>query len=145
MVEFARQAQYESVLVNLEQLTPSTREALEEGRAQFNQGRYFEAHEVWEQAWRREKGELRACLQGLIQLAAGYFKALTQRNANGAEKLLEMSLATLEPFPDVALGLALGALRERAASDLGLVRAWARGEGDALASSSPPALERTPP
>lgn len=122
-------------------LSPSTRATLEEGRAQFNQGHYFEAHEVWEQAWRREQGEPRAVLQGLIQVAAGYFKALVQRNANGAEKLLEMGLQTLEPYPDAALGLALGALRERARADLERVRPWARGVLSVPPSLAPPALE----
>ena len=36
----------------------------------FQEGRYFEAHEVLEEAWRKAEGEERCFLQGLILLAA---------------------------------------------------------------------------
>jgi predicted metal-dependent hydrolase len=46
-------------------------EGLEQGRAAFNRGEYFLAHELWEQVW-REVGEAdRIWVQGLIQIAAG--------------------------------------------------------------------------
>ena len=59
----------------------SFRERFEEGRALFNEGRFFEAHEKWEEAWLREKGSAKLLLQGLIQIAAGFHKA---RSGNGA-------------------------------------------------------------
>jgi predicted metal-dependent hydrolase len=47
-------------------------EQLEPGRAAFNRGEYFLAHELWEEVW-REVGdaEWRLHVQGLIQIAAG--------------------------------------------------------------------------
>ena len=47
-------------------------ERLEPGRAAFNRGEYFLAHELWEEVW-RELGdaEQRTFVQGLIQIAAG--------------------------------------------------------------------------
>ena len=60
---------------------PSLRERLEEGRALFNAGRFFEAHEKWEEAWLGEEGRTKLLLQGLIQIAAGFHKA---RSGNGS-------------------------------------------------------------
>ena len=34
-------------------------EAIERGRALFNDRRFFQAHEAWEEAWLHEEGELR--------------------------------------------------------------------------------------
>jgi hypothetical protein len=44
---------------------------LEQGRVAFNRGEYFEAHELWEDAWRELAGAERIFVQGLIQIAAG--------------------------------------------------------------------------
>src|SRR5438552_2172913 len=35
----------------------------------FNTGRYFQAHESWEDLWRETKGPLRLFYQGLVQAA----------------------------------------------------------------------------
>jgi len=54
----------------------------------FNDRFFFEAHEVLEEVWRREHGESRAFLQGLIQICAAYHH--TQNgNLIGAVTLLE--------------------------------------------------------
>ena len=70
---------------------------LERGRALFNAGRYFEAHEAWEEAWLAERGDARRLLQGLIQVAAGCHKA-GQGKAEGCARLLAAGLEKLEPL-----------------------------------------------
>ena len=70
---------------------------LERGRALFNAGRYFDAHEAWEEAWLAERGDARLLLQGLIQVAAGCHKA-GQGKAEGCAWLLEAGLEKLEPL-----------------------------------------------
>ncbi len=40
--------------------------------AYFNAGRYFEAHEDWEELWLEAEGAHRLWLQGLIQYAAAF-------------------------------------------------------------------------
>jgi predicted metal-dependent hydrolase len=40
---------------------------LEPGRVAFNRGEYFEAHELWEEAWQVLDGVERILVQGLIQ------------------------------------------------------------------------------
>ena len=77
---------------------------LEEGRALFNAGRFFEAHEAWEEAWRVETGPPRLLLQGLIQIAAGFLKA-GQGRAAGAVRLLESGVRKMDeagPPPELA-------------------------------------------
>ena len=40
-----------------------------EGIALFNQRRYFDAHEAWEEVWKRSTGNHKLFYQGLIQCA----------------------------------------------------------------------------
>src|SRR5690242_13048447 len=87
-------------------------QALEEGRRLYTAGRFFEAHEVWEEAWRAESGTLRQLLQGLIHVAAAYHKMAVQRHAFGTLKLLDHSLERLHAIPDGFAELELDRLRD---------------------------------
>jgi predicted metal-dependent hydrolase len=72
---------------------------LEEGIIFFNAGRYFEAHEAWEDMWREARGPLRFFYQGLVQAAVGLHH-LSRGNLNGASAQLQKSLSKLEQYPD---------------------------------------------
>jgi len=122
-------------------LRPETLRALEGGRALFNAGRYYEAHEAWEAAWLTEAGEVRLLLQGLIQVAAGYLKALDHRRPAGAARLLGAGLEKLSVLPQESLGLALGPFRERVAESLYEVRRWMAGERSGLEPGTAPPLD----
>ena len=76
------------------------------GIEQFNQGLYFECHETLEEIWLEDHGEDRLFYQGLIQVAAGYFK-WEQGVLIGALKLWRAGLEKLEPYPAVHLGVDL--------------------------------------
>lgn len=65
-----------------------------DGMDLFNAGKFFEAHEVWEELWRTASIEDRDYLQGLIQ-AAGHYVLLGKQNWSGAERLGEKALAKL--------------------------------------------------
>jgi predicted metal-dependent hydrolase len=65
----------------------------------FNAGRYFEAHEAWEDLWRESRGPLRFYYQGLVQAAVGLHH-LGRGNLNGATAQLQKSLAKLEQYPE---------------------------------------------
>jgi predicted metal-dependent hydrolase len=68
------------------------RERLEPGRAAFNRGEYFVAHELWEEVWREvDDAERRLYVQGLIQIAAGLHH-LQQHRARPAAGLLRKGL-----------------------------------------------------
>ena len=101
---------------------------VERGRALFNAGSFFEAHELWEDAWRDARGQARVLLQGLIQITAGFHKA-GQAKAGACARLLEAGLAKLE-HADVAGRLAAFAAQVRMA--LVRARAWERGDGEGL-------------
>lgn len=82
-------------------MKPGTVAALSAGRELFNQGQHFEAHEVWEVAWRTEEGEPRVLLQALILVAAGCHKARLDE-PRGAVKLLGSAALKLEALPELA-------------------------------------------
>lgn len=71
---------------------------LTEGINFFNAGRFFEAHERWEDLWRVTKGPLRFFHQGLVQAAVGLHH-LSRGNLNGARAQITKSLAKLEEYP----------------------------------------------
>lgn len=48
-------------------------ELFEQGRKAFNQERFFEAHELWEELWTPLTGLERRRLQGLIHFAVGLY------------------------------------------------------------------------
>jgi predicted metal-dependent hydrolase len=123
-------------------LQEQTRRAIQKGRELFNAARFWEAHEAWEAAWLVEDGDVRQMLQGLIQVAAGYYKALVQRRPRAAAKLLASGLAKLEPIPDSLAALRLEPLRRAVATPNDAVRAWERGEGGGVDPASVPRLER---
>ena len=97
---------------------PGFHEALGRGVALFNRQEFYEAHEVWEQVWVDEIGDERLMLQGLIQVAAGFYK-LQVGAPQGTVKLLEHGLKKLRVFLGASLGVDLeGFLPE--------VEAWQR-------------------
>jgi predicted metal-dependent hydrolase len=72
-------------------------EQLEPGRAAFNRGEYFLAHELWEEVWRAVgDADERRDLQGLIQIAAGLHH-LQQHRTAPAVGLLRKGLQKLSP------------------------------------------------
>jgi hypothetical protein len=101
---------------------------IERGRALFNAGSFFEAHELWEDAWRDARGEARVYLQGLIQITAGFHKA-GQARPGACARLLEAGLAKLEQA-DVAGALA--AFAAQVGTALERARAWERGDREGL-------------
>ena len=57
------------------------------------EGRFFEAHEELELAWKAAEGETKVLLQGLIQIAAGLHRLrLNPEKTDGATYLLDRGL-----------------------------------------------------
>ncbi len=112
---------------------------LERGRELFNAGRYFEAHEVWEDAWLAEKGETRRFLQGLIQITAGFHKGLRQGQPGGCVRLLEAGLSKIAAPAPAAFEIE-GFTRSVTAS-LEAAKRWERGELQGLVTTLLPRLE----
>jgi predicted metal-dependent hydrolase len=82
----------------------------------FNAGRFFEAHEAFEDLLDEvEEDDRWDLLVALIQVAVGYHK-WTSGHA-GAPRMLGLGLAKLAAFPDVAWGVDVGTLRSRVGED----------------------------
>jgi predicted metal-dependent hydrolase len=63
----------------------------------FNRGEFFEAHEVWEEAWTPERDPRRRFLQSLIHVAVGSYH-VTRGNPAGACRELRKALRKMEAF-----------------------------------------------
>ncbi len=76
---------------------PDPATALDRGIEEFNAGRYFQAHEIWEEGWHPAPEGERDFWQGIIQVAVG----LTHRqrgNGHGAVTLLERGAKRLRQY-----------------------------------------------
>jgi predicted metal-dependent hydrolase len=93
------------------QLTPDERALLERGVALFNDGYYFECHDVLEELWSGVRGPARDFFQGLIQVAVGYYH-LGNANREGATSMFSRALKRFERYPDGYFGFALANQRD---------------------------------
>jgi hypothetical protein len=79
-------------------------EALRRGIEHFNAGRYFQAHEAWEEAWHPAPEPERDFWQGITQVAVG----LTHRqrgNARGSATLLRRGAKKLKRYGEAHFGV----------------------------------------
>jgi len=81
-----------------------------EGILLFNEGKYFEAHEELEAAWRSESGKIRNLYQGILQAAVTYLH-ITRGNYQGAVKVYGRSMKWLKDWPDHCRGVDVAQLR----------------------------------
>ncbi len=86
-------------------------EKFRRGVADFNAGRFFEAHEVWEELWLAAPEPEKTFLQGLIQVAAA-FHHHGRGNARGRQSLLAAGIAKLAGCPDDFRGMTIARLRD---------------------------------
>lgn len=99
-------------------LSPADRERLfRDGIELFNGGRFFEAHEAWEEIWRSTAPEPRDLFQGLIQTAAALHQFLDLHRLEGPRRTLAKARRRLEPYLPEALGIDISDLLKQ-------VEAW---------------------
>ncbi len=72
-------------------------EGIRRGIELFNEGAYYEAHEVMEDAWRATPGDERVCYQGLIQVAVALWR-VTRGDAAIALTMCSRALPKLVLF-----------------------------------------------
>jgi uncharacterized protein len=75
-----------------------------EGIRLFNQGNFFEAHEVWEKIWKEIETEEKIFYQGMIQAAAALVH-VQRGNYRGAVSLYFKSRGKLDQLPAVWMGI----------------------------------------
>lgn len=81
-----------------------------EGILLFNEGRYFEAHEELEAAWREERGKVRELYQGILEAAVTYLH-IRRGNYPGAIKVYGRCMRWLRDWPEKCRGADVGQLR----------------------------------
>ena len=108
----------------------------EQGIDLFNQGRFFECHEAWEEIWKRSDGEAKLFYQGLIQAAVAILHA-QRGNLEGARSLHQKAREKLDPLADEHMGIALGEMRVALANFIEVVTA-----GVTNPLPAPPLLKR---
>ncbi|MGB8685258.1 MAG: DUF309 domain-containing protein [Candidatus Binatus sp.] len=108
----------------------------EQGIDLFNEGRFFECHEAWEEIWKRSDGAEKLFYQGLIQAAVAILHA-QRGNLEGARSLYEKASTKLAPIPHEHMGLAVGELREELCRFIDIATG-----ANATALPNPPRLRR---
>lgn len=83
------------------------------GAGLFDAGRFFDAHEVWEDAWHEATDpDERLFFQGMIQVAAAFHKLLVMGSPVSAVRLAERALAKLDRLEGAPHGLDLARFRD---------------------------------
>jgi uncharacterized protein len=123
---------------------PDFETTLRRGVELFNQERFFEAHEVWEVAWRAFPGDPAYFLHGLIQIAAGFVK-LQRGEPRGAALNLEKGRSKIERFAPSRHGLDVSSLLAETARWISLTWEMARSARTEYDATTLPRLRLGPP
>jgi predicted metal-dependent hydrolase len=107
--------------VNCDRCKDRPPDGLLEGIELFNEGEYFECHEVLEDIWRAEPDPIRALYQGILQIGVA-FHHLRRRNWRGAVKLLDAGTEKVGRFLPSCMGVDTETLKSRALQSLDLLR-----------------------
>ncbi|MDX1631837.1 MAG: DUF309 domain-containing protein [Thermoanaerobaculia bacterium] len=92
-------------------LTAEEREdLLFRGADDFNAGRFFEAHEAWEEIWRSTDPEPADLFRGLIQVAVGLYHYHERGKPAPARRVLARGLRRVEAYEQGTESLDLDAL-----------------------------------
>ena len=102
----------------------------EEGWSLYQARRFFDAHEVWERAWRRCGEPQRRFVQALILLTAACHLLFEKRRRGGGVANLRKAERALGEAPDDCLGEDVPALRGAVARLLGELEKEAVSEPD---------------
>ena len=81
------------------------------GLSLFNDKKFYDAHEYWEELWLEYYLEDKKFIQGLIQLTVAYYH-LSTGNMKGARSLLNKSLEKMKMFSPVNRGIDVDRLVE---------------------------------
>jgi uncharacterized protein len=77
---------------------------LRQGVEMYNQGLYYECHEVLEDTWRAETDEVRYLYQGILQIGVA-FHHLDNDNWRGAVGLLNGGIEKVSRYRPVCMGV----------------------------------------
>ena len=83
----------------------------QKGIKAFNDRKFYDAHEYWEELWLDYKLDDSKFIQGLIQLAVTYYH-LFNNNLNGAKSMIKKCLGKFENF-DKSWGIDVNELKNQ--------------------------------
>jgi uncharacterized protein len=83
------------------------------GIQEFNQGEYFEQHELLEQAWLAEPRAIREMYQGILQVGVAFLQ-IERNNWPGAVKMFRRGLPRLRTLPAICQGVHIAEFRAAA-------------------------------
>jgi predicted metal-dependent hydrolase len=69
-----------------------------EGINRFNEGNFYECHDILEDVWFDVRSENRRFYQGLIHLAVGFYHITEKQNPDGALLQLKKGVQKLTPY-----------------------------------------------
>ena len=124
-------------------MTEPATSTLRRGIEHFNRGEYFEAHEVWETLWLRERGPLADFYKGLIQCAAALLH-LRRGNLAGARRLYDRQRSLLSRYEPETLGIAVGRLASEMDALFARVTTGAPGSARPIALADMPKIAPPP-
>ena len=81
-----------------------------EGKKYFQDGKYYDAHESWEDLWSDYYVPDHKFIQGLIQLSVSFFH-LKNSNLKGAKSLMNKCLEKFDPFDVTQRGINIRLLK----------------------------------
>jgi uncharacterized protein len=81
-----------------------------EGINKFNEGSFYECHDILEDVWFDIRGPSRRFYQGLIHLAVGFYHILVRENPKGAVSQLSKGIEKLKDFEPKFQGVELARL-----------------------------------
>ncbi|MFW5920969.1 MAG: DUF309 domain-containing protein [Polyangiales bacterium] len=89
---------------------PDRRDEWERGLLAYREGRFFDAHEHWEELWRAlatadDQEQRRRLLQALVQLAAALHKLRSGIRPGGAPALLDKAAEKLARIREPSFGV----------------------------------------
>jgi predicted metal-dependent hydrolase len=80
------------------------------GLEEFNLGRYFEAHELLEEAWNEDESPACELYRAVLQVAVAYLQ-IERGNYNGAMKMFLRLRQWIDPLPEICRGVDVAQLR----------------------------------
>ena len=99
--------------------TPSKTDSLhlkaQEGIKLFNQGKYYQAHDLLEEAWMDSPSPERDLYQGILQIGLAYYQ-ITRGNYRGSLKMFQLAKHNLSLLGIALLGIDIARLQADAQS-----------------------------
>jgi len=85
-------------------------ERFQAGIDKFNEGLFYECHDILEDVWFEVRGPSRRFYQGLIHLAVGFYHIQVRNNSKGALSQLSKGIEKLSPYKPEFQGVDINSL-----------------------------------